>query len=227
MTLIFSLDRYQQVTQAYLEGMDRARNAGHDLASIASVPSFFVSRVDTEVDQRLDKIDTAGAAALRSRAAVANARLAYQHYESVAASERWKALAAAGAQPQRPLWASTGVKDPAFSDTVYVAELVAPGTVNTMPEPTLAAVHDHGVIDSDTVRGYYTDARHVLDSLAAVGVDYDDVVDVLERDGLDTFEDSWNQLIDAVASQLQHHGATIDPAGTTHPAGGPAPGAPR
>jgi len=165
---------------------------------------------------------------LRSRVAVANARLAYQHYETVAAGERWKALAAAGAQPQRPLWASTGVKDPALPDTVYVTELVAPDTVNTMPEPTLAAVHDHGVIDSDTVRGHYTDAQHVLDSLAAVGVDYDDVVQVLERDGLDKFEDSWNQLIDAVAGQLQHQGATIDDSGATHPAGGgPAPGAPR
>ncbi len=227
-TLIFSLDRYKQVTQAYLEGMDRARKAGHDLASVASVASFFVSRVDTEVDQRLDKIGTSGAAALRSRAAVANARLAYQHYETVTDGERWKALAAAGARPQRPLWASTGVKDPALPDTVYVTELVAPNTVNTMPEPTLAAVHDHAVIDSDTVRGHYTDAQHVLDSLAAVGVDYDDVVQALERDGLDKFEDSWNQLIDAVAGQLQHQGATIDDAGATHPAGGgPAPGAPR
>jgi len=226
-TLIFSLDRYRQVTQAYLEGMDRARKAGHDLSRIGSVASFFVSRVDTEIDRRLDEIGTAEAAALRSRAAVANARLAYQAYEMVAAGERWQALAAAGAQLQRPLWASTGVKDPALPDTLYVTELVAPNTVNTMPESTLAAVHDHAVIDSDTVRGHYTDAQHVLDSLAGLGVDYADVVDVLERVGLGKFEDSWNQLIDAVGGQLQNKGATVDAAGTTHPAGaGPAPGAP-
>jgi len=227
-TLIFSLDRYANVLEAYLDGMERARKAGHELSRIASVASLFVSRVDTEVDKRLDRIGTEQAAALRSRAAIANARLAYQHYEAVADGERWRALAAAGAQPQRPLWASTGVKDPALPDTRYVTELIAPGTVNTMPEPTLAAVFDHGVVDSDTVRGHYTDARHVLDALAAVGVDYDDVVHVLEREGLAKFEDSWDQLIEAVTGRLEDKGAAVDDSGTTHPAGGgPAAAAPR
>ena len=227
-TLIFSLDRYANVLEAYLDGMERARKAGHELSRIASVASLFVSRVDTEVDKRLDRIGTEQAAALRSRAAIANARLAYQHYEAVADGERWRALAAAGAQPQRPLWASTGVKDPALPDTRYVTELIAPGTVNTMPEPTLAAVFDHGVVDSDTVRGHYTDARHVLDALAAVVVDYDDVVHVLEREGLAKFEDSWDQLIEAVTGRLEDKGAAVDDSGTTHPAGGgPAAAAPR
>ena len=140
---------------AFLDGLERARQAGHDLASIASVASFFVSRVDTEVDARLDKIGTAAAAALRGRAAIANARLAYQHYEQMLASPRWAALAAAGARPQRPLWASTSVKDPAYPDTMYVTKLVAPGVVNTMPEATLRAVADHGQIPADSIRGHY------------------------------------------------------------------------
>ena len=143
-TLIFSLQRYEQVTGAFLDGMERARQAGRDLPSIGSVASFFVSRVDTEVDSRLDKIGTGEAAALRGRAAIANARLAYQHYERVFSSPRWAALAAAGARPQRPLWASTSVKDPAYPDTRYVTDLVGPGVVNTMPEATLRAVAGHG-----------------------------------------------------------------------------------
>ena len=145
-TLIFSLVRYDAVIDAFLDGMERARQAGRDLSSMASVASFFVSRVDTEVDGRLDKIGTAAAAALRGRAAIANARLAYQHYERMLSSPRWAALAAAGARPQRPLWASTSVKDPAYPDTRYVTDLVAPGVVNTMPEATLRAVADHGEI---------------------------------------------------------------------------------
>jgi transaldolase len=202
-TLIFSLARYDLVMDAFLEGMERAQKSGIDLSAIGSVASFFVSRVDTEVDKRLGKIGTKEAKELLGKAAVANARLAYQHYENMISGDRWKALAAAGAKTQRPLWASTGVKDPNYSDTLYVTELVAPDTVNTMPEATMEAVYDHGVIEGDTVRGHYVDAQRVLDDLKAVGVDYDDVVQTLEDEGVEKFEDSWNQLIEAITEQLE------------------------
>lgn len=201
-TLIFSLERYRRVMDAFLEGLERARAAGRDLSRLESVASFFVSRVDTEVDKRLDKIGSAEAKALRGKAAIANARLAYQRYEEVFSSDRWKALAAAGARPQRPLWASTGVKDPAYDDTRYVADLVAPGVVNTMPEATLEAVADHGAISGDTVRPAYRDAQQVLDDLAALGIDYDDVVRVLEDEGVEKFETSWKELLDSTAKEL-------------------------
>jgi transaldolase len=193
-TLIFSLDRYDQVLRAFLDGMSQAHAAGRDLASIASVASFFVSRVDTEVDSRLDKIGTREARALRGCAAIANARLAYQHFEKATASKEWQALAAAGMRPQRPLWASTGVKDPSYDDTRYVDELVAPGVVNTMPEQTLRAVADHGRIQGDTIHGTYPAARQVLDDLKAVGVSYDDVVRVLEEQGISKFAASGTEL---------------------------------
>ena len=203
-TLIFSLARYDAVIEAFLQGIERAHVAGIDLAPIGSVASFFVSRVDTEIDKRLNKIGTAKAKGLLGKAAVANARLAYQHYESVfIASPRWDALAASGAKVQRPLWASTGVKDPNYSDTMYVADLVAANTVNTMPEATLDAVYDHGVVEGDTIRGHYVDAQQVLDALKTLGVDYDDVVRVLEDEGVEKFEDSWRSLIDAVTEQLK------------------------
>jgi transaldolase len=202
-TLIFSLQRYEQVMDAFMSGLEQARQNGHDLHRIASVASFFVSRVDTEVDKRLDKIGSDQARALRGKAAIANARLAYQRYERVFASDRWKALEAAGARPQRPLWASTGVKDPAYDDTRYVVELVAPGIVNTMPEATLDAVADHGVFSGDTVRGRYDEARQVLDDLAAIGVDYDDVVRVLEDEGVEKFAASWNDLLTSVKGELE------------------------
>jgi len=196
-TLIFSLNRYEAVMDAFLAGLEGARANGHDLAAIGSVASFFVSRVDTEVDKRL------GAGhALRGKAAIANARLAYQHYERVFSSDRWKALATAGAKPQRPLWASTGVKDPSYDDTRYVVDLIAPGTVNTMPEATLEAVADHGVIRGDSVTAYYVEAQQVLDELKAAGIDYDEVVDLLEREGVEKFEASWNDLIASVTEQL-------------------------
>ena len=202
-TLIFSLERYDAVMEAFLDGLERAQKAGVDLSKIGSVASFFVSRVDTEIDKRLAKIGTPEAKALLGKAAVANARLAYQHYEGVFAGDRWKALEAAGAKPQRPLWASTGVKDPNYSDTMYVTDLVAPGVVNTMPEATMQAVYDHGVVEGDSIRGHYVDAQQVLDDLKGVGIDYDDVVNVLETEGVDKFEDSWNQLIEAVKEQLE------------------------
>jgi transaldolase len=203
-TLIFSLERYDAVMEAFLEGIERAHKSGLDLSKIGSVASFFVSRVDTEIDKRLDKIGTKEAKELKGKAAVANARLAYQHYEGVfEGNPRWDALAAAGAKVQRPLWASTGVKDPKYSDTLYVTDLIAPNTVNTMPEATMNAVFDHGVIEGDSIRGHYVDAQKVLDDLKAAGIDYDDVVGVLETEGVDKFEDSWNELIEAVTEQLE------------------------
>ena len=206
-TLIFSLVRYDAVIEAFLSGLERARQADRDLASIASVASFFVSRVDTEVDARLDKIGTPEAAALRGRAAIANARLAYHHYEKMLASPRWAALAAAGARPQRPLWASTSVKDPTYPDTRYVTDLVAPGVINTMPEATLRAVADHGRIPQDSVRGHYADARQVLSELEALGVDYGDVTQTLEDNGLAAFDASWRELGDQLRTALQRRPA--------------------
>jgi transaldolase len=203
-TLIFSLARYDQVIEAFLDGLERARQAGRDLGSIASVASLFVSRLDTEVDARLDKIGTPEAASLRGRAAIANARLTYHHYEKMLAAPRWAALAAGGARPQRPLWASTSVKDPAYPDTRYVTDLVAPGVVNTMPEATLRAVADHGRIPDDSVRGHYADARRVLSDLEALGIDYGDVTATLESNGLAAFDASWQELGDQLAAQLGH-----------------------
>jgi transaldolase len=202
-TLIFSLERYEQVMEAFLTGMEQARANGHDLSAIGSVASFFVSRVDTEVDKRLDKIGTPEAQALHGKAAIANARLAYQRYEKVFGSDRWQSLADAGAHPQRPLWASTSTKNPEYRDVMYVEELIAPGVVNTMPEATIHAFADHGEMRGDTITGYYADAQKALDDLAAVGVDYDDVVDTLEREGVEKFAASWIELLDGVSKSLQ------------------------
>jgi transaldolase len=221
-TLIFSLERYDAVLDAFLAGMEQARQNGHDLAEIGSVASFFISRVDTEIDQRLEKD---GREDLRGKAGIANARLAYQHYEQVFTGDRWKALESAGGKPQRPLWASTGVKDPQYDDTQYVVELVAAGTVNTMPEATLHAVHDHGTVRGDTVTSRYGEAQQVLDGLREAGVDYDDVVQVLEDEGLHKFEDAWNGLLQSVSQQLREAGAEVGPDGGAAPAGrGPAAG---
>jgi transaldolase len=201
-TLIFSLDRYRGVMNAFLTGLEQAREGGKDLSQIHSVASFFVSRVDTEVDKRLDAIGTDEAKALKGKAAVANARLAYQAYEEVFATPRWKNLADDGGNAQRPLWASTGVKDPAYSDTLYVTELVAPNTVNTMPEKTLDAVVDHGEVTGDTVTGKYQDAGGVLDALEGLGISYADVTALLEREGVDKFEVSWGELLDEAQHDL-------------------------
>jgi transaldolase len=201
-TLIFSLERYGEVMEAYLAGLEQAKENGKDLSKISSVASFFVSRVDTEIDKRLDKLGSDEAKALRGKAAIANARLAYRDYEKVFSTERWKALEAAGAKPQRPLWASTGVKDPAYDDTQYVVELVAAGTVNTMPEATLKAVEDHGVVRGDTITPYYAEAQASLDALAGIGIDYNEVVNLLESEGVEKFEQSWKDLLDSVQKQL-------------------------
>jgi transaldolase len=202
-TLIFSLERYRAVMNAFLSGLEQAHQAGKDLSKIQSVASFFVSRVDTEVDKRLDAIGTEEAKALKGKAGVANARLAYQAYEEVFSTPRWKSLEAEGGRPQRPLWASTGVKDPTYKDTMYVDDLVARGIVNTMPEKTLDAVADHGEITGDTITPNYADAQKVLDDLEALGVSYNDVVHVLEVEGVDKFEKSWGELLTEAREDLE------------------------
>ncbi len=201
-TLIFALERYREVIDAFMAGLELAVAAGHDLAGITSVASFFVSRVDTEVDRRLDKIGTSEAAALRGKAAIANARLAYEVFEQSVATPRWRALAGAGARPQRPLWASTSAKDPAYRDTIYVEDLVAPGTVNTMPEATVHAMADHGVMRGNTIAGSYDDSRAVFADLAALGIEYDDVVKVLEEEGVAKFVASWQELLATIRSEM-------------------------
>ena len=202
-TLIFGLERYQEVMEAYLEGLERAHAVGRDLSKIQSVASFFVSRVDTEIDKRLEAIGTDEALALRGKAGVANARLAYQAFERFFTGERWEVLEAAGARHQRPLWASTGVKNPDYRDTMYVTDLVVPETVNTMPEKTLQAFADHGEVQGDQVRTAYADAAEVMADLRGVGIDYDDVIAVLEREGVDKFVTSWHELLDTVRDQLK------------------------
>jgi transaldolase len=202
-TLIFSLDRYEKVIEAFQEGVEIAKSSGKDLSKIHSVASFFVSRVDTEIDKRLDAIGTSDAISLKSKAALANARLAYEVFEKKFSTDAWSKLAEAGANKQRPLMASTGVKDPALPDTLYVTELVAPQLVNTMPEKTMEAVFDHGVITGDTITGGYARAREVLASIEALGISYDEVVTLLEKEGVDKFIVSWNELVATVSSALE------------------------
>ena len=200
-TLIFSLERYRAVMDAYLAGLEQrlAEDADADLSGIASVASFFVSRVDTEIDKRLEKV---GADQLKGKAALANAQLAYQAYEEVFSSDRWKALEAKGARPQRPLWASTGVKNPEYADTLYVSELIAPGTVNTMPEKTMKAYADHGS-PGTPVQKTYDEAASTMQAIADAGVDLDDVFRVLEDEGVQKFVDSWDELTESVRTQLE------------------------
>ena len=202
-TLIFSLERYSEVIDAYLAGLEQAKANGHDLSGIHSVASFFVSRVDTEVDGRLSAYRSEEAEALKGKAGLANARLAYQLFEKRFATPRAQELVAAGGNVQRPLWASTGVKDPALPDTLYVTELVAPGTVNTMPEKTLEATFDHGVVTGDTITDHYDDAQLVFAQLAALGVDIADVTQVLEDEGVAKFIASWQDLKKTVATALE------------------------
>ncbi|MFD8154863.1 transaldolase [Streptomyces sp. NPDC059720] len=209
-TLIFSLERHREVMEAYLAGLERARAAGIDLSAVHSVASFFVSRVDAEIDRRLALLGTDEALALRGRAALANARLAYAAYEQTFDGERWQELERAGANRQRPLWASTGVKDPAYKDTLYVDGLVAPGTVNTMPEATLNAVADHGDVRGDTVTGGYDRARADLAAVERLGIAYDEVVRQLEDEGVAKFEVAWQDLLDAVTKSLNSEGVDAE-----------------
>ncbi|CAJ1583291.1 transaldolase [[Mycobacterium] wendilense] len=206
-TLIFSVERHRAVMDAYLAGLEKAKEAGHDLSKIHSVASFFVSRVDTEIDKRLEQIAAdsgrQGALDAAGKAGVANARLAYAAYQEVfEQGSRFAALAAEGARVQRPLWASTGVKNPDYPDTLYVTELVAANTVNTMPEKTLEAVADHGEITGDTISGTAETAKIVFDKLAAIGIDLPDVFKLLEDEGVEKFEKSWQELLDATQAQL-------------------------
>ncbi len=219
-TLIFSLERYREVMDAYLAGLEKAAANGVALSTIHSVASFFVSRVDSEIDKRLTVLGTGGtsqafgtggeALALKGKAALANARLAYEAYEEVFGGERFTALAGAKANKQRPLWASTGVKDPAYKDTLYVDELVAPGTVNTMPEATLNATADHGEITGDTVTGGYAQARADLAAVEALGISYDEVVQQLEDEGVAKFEVAWNDLLATVTKSLDSKGVDAE-----------------
>jgi len=201
-TLIFALDRYGDVIDAYLAGLEQAAANGHDLSQIHSVASFFVSRVDTEVDKRLDAIGTDQAKALKGKAAIANARLAYALYEEKFGGDRFAALAEKGANKQRPLWASTGVKDPAYPDTMYVTDLVVANTVNTMPEKTLQAFADHGEVHGDRVSGTKAEAQQLFNDLATLGIDFDDVVEVLEREGVQKFDASYAELVEDVQIAL-------------------------
>ncbi|HEU4424449.1 MAG TPA: transaldolase [Pilimelia sp.] len=201
-TLIFSLQRYGQVMDAFFAGMEQAKANGHDLTKMGSVASFFVSRNDTETDMRLDKIGTDEAKALRGKAAIANARLAYKQHQEAFATDRWKALAAQGALPQRPLWASTSTKNPDYRDVIYVEELIAPNVVNTMPEPVIHAFADHGEVRPDTITPNYDDAQAVLDRLEELGVPYEEVVETLEREGVEKFEASYLELLQSVEAQL-------------------------
>ncbi|MFG2037152.1 transaldolase [Dactylosporangium sp. NPDC048998] len=207
-TLIFSLERYEAVIDAFFAGLEQAKANGHDLSKIGSVASFFVSRVDTEYDKRLDKIGTDEAKALKGKAAIANAKLAYKLYEEKFSSPRWQALADAGAHPQRPLWASTSTKNPEYRDVIYVEELVAPGTVNTMPEPVIHAFADHGEVRLDAVTGGYAEAQQVMDALAALGIDYNDVVEVLEREGVEKFGVSGKEMIETVQKAIDSASAS-------------------
>ncbi len=200
-TLIFGLERYQGVMDAYLTGLEKAKENGKDLSKIYSVASFFVSRVDSEIDSRLD--ESGAAADLKGKAGVANARLAYEAYEKFFSGDRWEALAAEGANKQRPLWASTGVKNPDYDDTMYVIDLAVENTVNTMPEKTLQAVKDHGEVKGDQVRPHYEDARKVMADLKEAGIDYDDVIETLEEEGVEKFVKSWNELLETVEKNLE------------------------
>ncbi len=200
-TLIFGLDQYAHVMEAYVAGLEKAKENGHDLSGIHSVASFFVSRVDTEIDQRLD--DSGADASLKGRAGVANARLAFKAFEEFFSGDRWAALEAAGARKQRPLWASTGVKNPDYKDTMYVDDLVVEDTVNTMPEKTMQAVADHSEIKGDQVRPFYDDAEATMRALADAGIDYDDVIEVLIREGVEKFIKAWDELLDSTTEALE------------------------
>src|SRR6478672_10946524 len=204
-TLIFGLDQYRDVMNAHLAGLEKARENGHDLATIHSVASFFVSRVDTEIDKRLEAT-TSGPGTdpdLRGKAGVANARLAFQAFEEFFSGDRWASLEADGARKQRPLWASTGVKNPDYDDTMYVVDLVVEDTVNTMPEKTLDAVADHGEVRGDRVRPFYDDAHAHMHALAEAGIDYDDVIEVLIKEGVDKFLVAWDELQTTLGASLE------------------------
>ncbi|MFW0120957.1 transaldolase [Rothia sp. CCM 9419] len=201
-TLIFSLSRYRAVINAYMLGLEQALENGKDLSKIHSVASFFISRVDSEIDARLEAIGTDEAKALKGKAGLANARLAYQVFEEAFSSQRWERLAAAGANIQRPLWASTGTKDPALPDTLYVTGLVAPQCVNTVPEKTLEATYDHGVVTGDTITSTYDESDKILNAIESLGISYQEVITLLEDEGLKKFDISWEELLETIRQAL-------------------------
>ena len=201
-TLVFSLTRYRHVVEAFLQGLEKARAAGHDLSQIRSVASIFVSRVDSEIDSRLDALDDPAAAGLKGKAGIANCVLAHEIHSQLFTSERFRVLELAGARPQRLLWASTGVKNPDYGDTMYVSGLVADNTVNTMPEPTMEAFADHGEVTSEISSDDYRAADEVFDRLARLGIDYAEVMTVLEKQGLEKFDVSWVELQDTIRTAL-------------------------
>jgi transaldolase len=203
-TLIFSLERYKQVIAAFQDGVAQAKGNGHDISGIHSVASFFVSRVDSEIDKRLEVIGSREALALKSKAALANARLAYEVFEQQFKTASWNSLEEHGANRQRPLMASTGVKDPSLPDTLYVTQLVAVDLVNTMPEKTMEAVFDHGVVSGDTITGNYEQSRETLAMIESLGISYAEVVDLLEREGVDKFIVSWDELAATVSAALEY-----------------------
>jgi transaldolase len=219
-TLIFSVKRYRAVLNAFLSGLEQRLATGGSLEGLESVASFFVSRIDVEVDRQLDAMTGEGkaeAARLRGKSATANAQLAYEVYEETLASPRWQALRAKGGRMQRLLWASTGVKDKAYDDTRYVVELVAPDTVNTMPAATLEAVADHGQPRGNAIAGTYEAARSTFADLKRIGIDFESVVNGLEEQGLASFTKSWDELIASVTSQLEKAGAEVMPSGAVKP----------
>jgi len=207
-TLIFSLDRYRAVMNAYMTGLEQAQQAGRDLSKIQSVASFFISRIDTAIDDELENIDSDKARAVAGKAAIANGHLAYEAYAEVFASPRWQTLAAAGALPQRPLWASTGVKNPDYRDTLYVEELIVNNSVNTMPGATLEAFADHGEVRGDTVTGQAPAADEVLDTVERLGISYIKVTEQLEKEGVSKFEASWSELLASVSDGLARFAGT-------------------
>ncbi len=200
-TLIFSLQRYREVVEAYVRGLERLVASGGNPAQVHSVASFFVSRVDTEADRRLDEIGSKDALRLRGRLAIANAKLAYEHFEEAFSGRRWEFLAGKGANVQRCLWASTSTKNPEYRDVMYVEELIGPQTVNTMPAETITAFQDHGEVRGDTVTENVKKAHKLLEKLAAAGVDYDDVTETLELEGVQKFADSFEELLEGVRSK--------------------------
>jgi transaldolase len=201
-TLIFSLQRYEEVVEAYLRGLERLVASGGNPATVHSVASFFVSRVDTEADKRLEAVGTKAALALRGKLAIANAKLAYEHYQQEFGSgPRWAFLAGKGATPQRCLWASTSTKNPDYRDVIYVEELIGPDTVNTMPEETIRAFQEHGEVRGDTVLEGWEEAHALIDQLAELGVDYDDVTETLELEGVQKFADSFEELLDGIKAK--------------------------
>jgi transaldolase len=194
---------HERAMEAYLSGLERLAESGGDLSKVRSVASFFVSRVDTETDKRLEAIGSDEALALRGKLAIANARIAYENYQRAFSGPRWEALETKGALPQRCLWASTSTKNPAYRDVLYVEELIGPQTVNTMPEETIEAFQDHGEVRGDTVLDGVGEAHELLEQLAAVGIEYDDVVATLEKEGVQKFSDSFAELLDGVRAKRE------------------------